>query len=224
MPSCLPYLRWQTWCWWKLLIQPDWQHLLNRCPGGCQGAEVILQAKTAPSPRLCACVHTLFTCLLFSLFFCCLPRDPAALARGTCQACVYRTRSRYRGACLLQAVLELVVQCVRAAVTTLCSGPGTGITPCSLAGLGGGRISSGGRRGEQDNAVQRVASGNECLFGEGLQLGSSPLRHFSDRSFPGLALHLVSHWPMLLGLPRSTRTLSTWCCKKPETEPEGERE
>lgn len=73
---------------------------------------MILQAETAPSPRLRACVHTLFTCLLFSLFSCCLPRDPAALARGTCQACVYRTRSRYRGACLLQAVMELIVQCV----------------------------------------------------------------------------------------------------------------
>lgn len=78
-------------------------------PGDFRGVEVILQA--ALSRRLSACVHTLFTCLLFSLFSCCLPREPAALARGTCQACVYRTRSRYPGTCQLPSPMELVVEC-----------------------------------------------------------------------------------------------------------------
>lgn len=103
---------------------------------------MILQAVL--SPRLSACVHTLFTCLLFFLFSCCLPREPAALARGTCQACVYRTRSRYPGTRQLPPPVELVVECAESSshLAVLRAGDWC-ITLCSLAGLGGGRISSG---------------------------------------------------------------------------------
>lgn len=75
-------------------------------------------------------MHTLFTCLLFSLSSCCLPREPAALARGTCQACVYRTRSRYPGTCQLPPPLELTVECAERRFTLLCSGPGTAVPLC----------------------------------------------------------------------------------------------
>lgn len=73
--------------------------------------------------------------------------------------------------------------------------------------------------------MQRVTSGNEHLFGEGLHLGSSPIRHLPDRSFSGLALLLVSHWPMLLEIAKGhLHCLSTWCSKETEIEPEGERQ
>lgn len=137
------------------LIKPDLQHLLCRFSGGLQGAEVTLQA--ALSPRLSACVHTLFTCLLFSLFSCCLPREPAALARGTCQACVYRTRSRYPSTCQLAPPMELVVECAQSSFHPPVLRVGDWrIILCRLAGL---RAGGGGRGGR----VSSQAGGDNSL-------------------------------------------------------------
>lgn len=151
--------------------------------------------QAALSPRLSACVHTLFTCLLFSLFSCCLPREPAALARGTCQACLYRTRSRYPGTCQLAPPVELVVECAQSSFHPPVLRVGDWhIILCSLAGLRAGGGGRGGRvflrswRRQQPTAVHR-ACGKESI----LCLGSSPPCHLATRSLPGLALLLSPH-------------------------------
>lgn len=110
------------------------QHVLRRFCGGLQGAEAIPQAVL--TPRLSACLHTLFMCLLFSLSSCCLPREPAALARGTCQACVYRTRSRYHGARQLPPPVELVVECAESSFHPAVLRAGDcSVALCSLVGF-----------------------------------------------------------------------------------------
>lgn len=132
-----------------------------------------------------------------SLFSCCLPREPAALARGTCQACVYRTRSRYPGTRQLPLPMELVVQCAEGSFhPAVLRARDWHVTPCSLTavgGGGGGRISS---RATGENRLEPCTESpveKESLFGKGFCLRSLTL-------LPGAFQVLLCSWPHVSGV------------------------